>query len=289
MFVKEHFDFSNSYTPRAEINSIHHPLFTNLMIRISQRHLKILDVCPRQFEHTYFDRLTLPVSPAQQAKTQLGSDFHLLMHQRELGLPIEPILARSPQLNTWMQSMLQIAPMLFETDDLTQRESEQVRTLAIDDYLFTAIYDLVILAPDRADIIDWKTYPLPKYKKDLDLEWQTRLYLYILAETSDYLPKQIAFTYWFIQSTPQPKSVKISYTLKQHRQTKTDLLARLAQLTNWLDAYQATGEPFPQVLASTGLCDRCNFATRCSRQDLESPTTDTFTYDDLDRLPTIPI
>ncbi|NJR31987.1 MAG: PD-(D/E)XK nuclease family protein [Chamaesiphon sp. CSU_1_12] len=81
-------------------------------------------------------------------------------------------------------------------------------------------------------MIDWKTYPLPKYKKDLDLEWQTRLYLYLLAETSDYLPKQIAFTYWFIQSTPQPKSVSINYTLKQHRQTQIDLLALLEKIDN---------------------------------------------------------
>jgi hypothetical protein len=267
------------------------------MIRLSQRHLKILETCPRQFEHTYFDRLTLPVSPAQQIKTKLGSDFHWLMHQRELGLPIESILAQLPQLNTWMQSMLQVAPALFETTDDLQRESEQVRTLAIpqsggcanDNYLFTAIYDLVILKPDRADIIDWKTYPLPRYKKDLDLEWQTRLYLYILAETSDYVPKQIAFTYWFIQSTPQPKSVRISYTLKQHQQTKTDLLALLAKLTNWLDAYTTSREPFPQVAASTGLCNHCNFAARCGRVDLDSSATDTFTSKDFDLIPLLPI
>jgi hypothetical protein len=285
------------------------------MLRISQRHLKILETCPRQFEYTYCDRLTLPISPTQQSKTQLGSDFHLLMHQRELGLPIDPILARSGQLNTWMQAMLQTAPELFETDSQTWRESEHVRTLEIDNYLFTAIYDLLILQPDRADIIDWKTYPLPRYKKDLDLEWQTRLYLYLLAETSDYLPKQIAFTYWFIQSTPKPKSVKISYTLKQHRQTKLDLLALLNKLTNWLDIdspkerldpvgfpdhgsesrqrlrQRADLEPFPQVSASLGLCDRCNFATRCRREHLDAPDPInlTFTNRDLYQIPTIPI
>ena len=259
------------------------------MLRISQRHLKILETCPRQFEHTYFDRLTLPINPAQQVKTQLGSNFHLLMHQRELGLPLEPILARSPQLNTWMQAMLQTAPTLFATKPQTWRESEHVRTLKIDDYLFTAIYDLVILEPERADIIDWKTYPLPKYKKDLDLEWQTRLYLYMLAETSDYVPKQIAFTYWFIQSTPQPKSVRISYTLKQHRQTHTDIRALLAKLTNWLDRDRPLREPFPQVAASTGLCDRCNFAARCDRQDLAEAAPAMFTSADLDRIPLLPL
>ena len=259
------------------------------MLRISQRHLKILETCPRQFEHTYCDRLTLPINPTQQSKTQLGSDFHLLMHQRELGLPIEPILARSPQLNTWMEAMLQTAPELFQTDDRTWRESEHVRTLEINNYLFTAIYDLVILQPDRADIIDWKTYPLPRYKKDLDLEWQTRLYLYILAETSEYLPKQIAFTYWFIQSTPQPKSVKISYTLKQHRQTQTDLLALLAKLTDWLDASVANRELFPQVAASTGLCQHCSFAARCHREYPDPPDASTFTSDDLYHIPMLPI
>jgi PD-(D/E)XK nuclease superfamily len=229
------------------------------------------------------------MSPTQQTKTQLGSDFHLLMHQRELGLPIEPILARSPQLNTWMQAMLQTAPELFQADDRTWRESEHVRTLEVDNYLFTAIYDLVILQPDRAEIIDWKTYPLPRYKKDLDLEWQTRLYLYILAETSEYLPKQIAFTYWFIQSNPQPKSVQISYTLKQHRQTKVDLLALLAKLTDWLDLTLGSREPFPQVAASTGLCQSCNFAPRCGRERLDGSAPNPLTKDDLDRIPLLPI
>ncbi len=236
------------------------------MLRLSQRHLKILETCPRQFEHTYFDRLALPVAPVQQAKTQLGSQFHLLMQQRELGLPIEPILQRHPKLADWMTAMIETAPELFQIDSHTARASENLRTLAVGDYLFTVIYDLLILQPDRADIIDWKTYPLPKYKKDLDREWQTRLYLYVLAETSNVLPKQINFTYWFIQSNPKPKSVKISYTPKQHLQTHKDLLGLLSKLTDWLDAYRAKGEPFPQVSVSTGSCQRCNFAARCGRE-----------------------
>ncbi len=256
------------------------------MLRISQRHLKILETCPRQFEQTFCDRLTLPMSPTQQSKTQLGSDFHLLMHQRELGLPIEPILAKSPQLNTWMQAMLQVAPELFAPNPQAWRQSEHVRTLEIGNYLFTAIYDLLILQPDRAEIIDWKTYPLPKYKKDLDLEWQTRLYLYLLAETSDYVPKQITFTYWFIQSTPQPKSVNINYTLKQHRQTQLDVLALLANLTTWLDANRAHQELFPQVAASTGLCEHCHFAVRCDRQHLDDRSAASI---DLSQIPAFPI
>jgi PD-(D/E)XK nuclease superfamily len=255
------------------------------MLRLSQRHLKILETCPRQFEHIYLDRLT----PIQQSKTQLGSDFHLLMQQRELGLPIEPILARSPKLKGWMEAILATAPELFEREVGAWRESEHVRTLELNNYLFTAIYDLVILTPDRAEIIDWKTYPKPKYKKDLIYEWQTRLYLYLLAETSDYLPKQIAFTYWFIDSSPQPKSVRICYTLKQHRQTHQDLLALLGKLTHCLDAANANREQFPQVETSTGLCQKCNFAPRCEREGQDSLSLPTLINGNLNLIPVIRI
>ena len=235
------------------------------MIRLTQHHLKILENCPRQFEYTYCDRLTLPIPPDLQAKAQLGKDFHLLMQQRELGLPIEPILAKNLKLKIWVESIIKIAPTLFESDPQVWRESEHLRTLLIDNYLFSVVYDLVILQTNHAAIIDWKTYPLPKYKKDLDQGWQTKLYLYALAETSAYLPKQINFTYWFIQTDPQPKSVQISYNLKKHRQTQTELVELTSKLTNWLDEYQTKGVSFPQVAASTGCCQQCHFAPRCGR------------------------
>ena len=92
-----------------------------------------------------------------------------------------------------------------------------------------------------------------------------------MAETSAYLPKQINFTYWFIQSTPQPKSVRISYTLKQHRQTHADLRELLSKLTNWLDAYETKRELFPQVAASATACRYCNFAPRCGREQQLAP------------------
>jgi hypothetical protein len=257
-------------------------------MRLSQRHLKVLETCPRQFEYLYFDRLALTVSPHQQVKSQLGSDFHLLMQQRELGLPIAPILERAPQQQAWMQAIMTTAPELFQSAPQTWRESEHIRTLAIDDYLFTVIYDLIILRSDRANIIDWKTYPLPKNKKELDRDWQTKLYFYLLAETSDYTPKQITFTYWFIQSSPQPKSVQIGYTLKQHHQTKSDLLDLLGKLTTWLDAYRTEREPFPQAAPSTGVCQKCSFAARCGR-DLDSVVPNALTNLTLADIPLVQI
>jgi hypothetical protein len=257
-------------------------------IRLSQGHLKVLETCPRKFEHIYFDRLTLPISPEQQLKMQWGTQFHLLMQQRELGLPIEPFLDRSPRLKQMVAEIMTTAPELFQSSAQSWRDSEHVRTLSIDDYLLTAIYDLLILNPKQAHIVDWKTYPLPKRQEDLKRDWQTRLYLYLLAETSDYLPKQISFTYWFIQSEPQPKSATFRYDLRQHRQTHRDLIELLNQLNHWLESDQSQTVAFPQTPHSPTECQHCNFAVRCGREGITS-TSQNLLFTDLAAIPELPI
>lgn len=56
------------------------------MIR-TQRLLNFIENCPRKFQHIYLEQLDSPLTPAQQEKPTWESRFHLLMQQRELGLP----------------------------------------------------------------------------------------------------------------------------------------------------------------------------------------------------------
>ena len=67
--------------------------------------------------------------------------------------------------------------------------------------------------------------------------WQTRLYLYVLAETSEYTPEQIQMTYWFVKSG-KSTSLTFNYTQQQHQQTEQDLTVLLADLETWLQNYQ---------------------------------------------------
>ena len=76
------------------------------------------------------------------------------------------------------------------------------------------------------------------------LSWDPE-YLYVLAETSDYLPEQISFTYWFVKLPQGPESVTFQYSQKLHRQTQQELETILTQLTEWLGAYQSQGQDFP--------------------------------------------
>ena len=234
-------------------------------MRLSQGQLNLLERCPRLFQQTYLDQLGSPTSLEQQERQTWGSRFHLLMQQRELGLPIESLVQEDAQLQRWMTAFAGAAPeILTPSNSQTFRESEHCRTLKVQEYLLTVVYDLLIADESLAEILDWKTYPKHQFRRWLEQNWQTLLYLYVLVETSDYLPEQISMTYWFVQSPQEPQSLKFTYNTTQHQQTRHKLNRLLSQLSDWLQRYQA-GEPFPQVGEGSDLCDSCQFAVRCER------------------------
>lgn len=240
-------------------------------MRLSQGHLNLLERCPRQFQHTYLDQLGSPASLEQQERQTWGSRFHLLMQQRELGLPIESLVREDPHLKSWMTAFTSAAPQILSSHTDSQfRESEHCRTLQVQDYLLTVIYDLLIADDRSTQILDWKTYPKPQNKRKLEQNWQTHLYLYVLAETSDYSPEQISMTYWFVQSPIETRdgtslqSIKFTYSASQYQKTEQKLNRLLNKLTDWLQRYEL-GEPFPQVAADSKVCDFCQYVTRCER------------------------
>ena len=259
------------------------------MLRLSQSALTLLAYCPRRFQHTVLDALAVPPSPQQWAAQQWGDRFHLLMQQRELGLPIDPLLAGDDELQAAFSALTQAAPDLLETTE-TLRQSEHRRSLHRPGYSFTVIYDLLRLWPQRGEIIDWKTYRQPKSADRLLADWQTRLYCYVLVETSDLTPEQVTMVYWFVRPPTaaaedwQPQSVRLPYSRDRHHQTHQDLAHHCDRLTQWL----ATGEPFPQVPVSpAGLekCRNCPFTVRCQRPG--SPGDPSEAIPPLDAIPEI--
>lgn len=238
------------------------------LLRLSQSHLNTLATCPRRFQHTYLEQLKTPVSLEQQERATWGSQFHLLMQQRELGLPVDTFSSADPvtsELGQSVEALVNIAPHLFQTNLPSGREAEHCRTLRFGQYLLTVVYDLLITTPEHATILDWKTYLIPENRQKIVRNWQTRLYLYVLAETSPYVPEQIAMTYWFVKLPSQPQSLTLQYSQAQHEQTDQDLGELLICLDDWLAAYSENGQPLPQVSHTKGYCQSCNFASRCER------------------------
>ena len=222
--------------------------------RLSQGQLNQLAICPPLFQRNYLEQMDLPMSFEQLERLEWGSRFHLLMQQRELGLPIEAFLAEDVEMGKSLNSLQEAAPHLFQPDDSSWREAEHSRSLVKDGYLLRVIYDLLIVTTEKATILDWKTYPLPENRTKLANNWQTRLYLYVLAETSHYQPEDISLTYWFVKLPHQVQSLTFNYNLTQHQQTELDLQELLTKLKQWLGEYHKQGTDFPHRLDCQSDC-----------------------------------
>lgn len=223
------------------------------LIRLSQGHLNLLSICPPKFQQVYVDCLGSLPAPEQQESMQWGSRFHLLMQQRELALPIEPLLAIDSELDSSLKALIEAAPELQSKPNVW-REAEHCRTLSMGDFLLTVIYDLLIAEAGKAIILDWKTYRQPIKASKLKGNWQTRLYLYVLAETFEYKPEQIQMTYWFVKSG-KPSRVTIEYSQQEHQHTAQELTALLTDLKTWLKDYQEFQTDFPHKAN----CKNCPF------------------------------
>ena len=205
------------------------------LLRLSQGQLNLLEICPPKFQQIYLNKLTTLPDPETEDKQTWGSRFHLLMQQRELGLPIKSLLEQDQELDHSLQALLQAAPDILDSGNDQWREAEHSRTLNFGNYLLTVIYDLLVADAHRAQIIDWKTYLKPQNKSKLAHNWQTRLYLYILVETSAYRPEQLSMTYWFVKLPNQPESQVFTYSNQQHKQTEQNLRDLLTNLDIWLE------------------------------------------------------
>ncbi|MEL6555025.1 MAG: PD-(D/E)XK nuclease family protein [Cyanobacteria bacterium J06621_11] len=262
------------------------------MLPLSQSHLSLLDTCARRYEYVFFDSLTGPSSYEQHAKTQWGSQFHLLMQQRALNLPVEALAQVDTEMSASLSALQVAAPEVFEhlpeTRPHTFSQSEHRRTLAFNGYLLTAVYDLVVIQSasnrlaknkNQGLIFDWKTHQQPPPQAQLKRDWQTRLYRYLLCETSELSPDEIAMTYWFVrlskngaqsarsQPNDKPDFYKFSYSIAEHEQTQHDLQMLTNQLSEMREATH-----FPKVAIEKGVCDRCPFNVRCDRQPANQAT-----------------
>jgi len=235
-------------------------------LHLSQTQLNLLSICPRKYQHTYLEQLSLALDAEQQEKRQLGEQFHQLMQQHLLGLNVEPLLQAEPALVQYFQAFLRSQSEIVPTETDAYRQSECSVSIEFQGYLLTAVYDLLITAPEYARILDWKTYPKPLQSRRILENWQTKLYLFVLAEASGYEPEQLSMTYWFFQATGDREAQKLHlpYSKRQHEQTHADLTQQLDQLTLWLEQYNQ-GVNFPQLPTASTYCPSCHFAVRCDR------------------------
>ncbi|MEA5421481.1 PD-(D/E)XK nuclease family protein [Spirulina sp. CCNP1310] len=235
------------------------------LLRLSQGHLNTFTKCPRRYQYQYIDQLNAPISPHHQAQLDRGSRLHQLMQQRELGLPLETILNPDDPLKAMYDALLTAVPDL--TDASISRAAEQSRTLVWDGVALTVVYDLLMVKGDRAFIFDWKTYQTAPPRSILQQNWQTQLYPFVLAATSNYAPEQITMAYWIVGNDNSVQAEIFDYDQQWYQQTQGHLRQSLMALEMAQAAYQDQGIPFPQVHQQNAICRSCPFQSPCQRQE----------------------
>jgi hypothetical protein len=265
-----------------------------MMQHLSQGVLNAWMTCPRQFQHLYLDCLLLPANPHQQERMVWGSRFHWLMQQSIQNRGAECKLTElGAESAAEMSLVLQAgedaeAQALHQAVDRTwaglrqwwdqsgasdwELDAEHRRTLAMGDHLLTVVYDLLATRPTEAQIFDWKTHAQPLSRDRLQEDWQTRLYLFVLAETSHLPPDRLTMSYWFVRSPaastaangPELAYETFAYSADWHQATRAQLLEMAQAIDQAIAAYHG-GQALPQLPAHSPACRSCSFASRCGR------------------------
>lgn len=237
------------------------------MLRLSQGLLSLLDTCPRKFQYSILEQLAPPPAESLQNSLDWGNQFHLLMQQAQLQLPLTALLSGQEAMGRAFEALHQASPQLLAPSPGAQYDSEHLRSFSLGGHSFSVVYDLLIREAEQAQILDWKTYPKPVKAQALADDWQTKLYCFGLVATSSYPPEQVSMTYWFVRGkekdTP-PESLKIAYSSAKHEQIRQEIMTRTAQLNRWVESYK-NGQELPQIPMGE-VCDRCNFINRCRGQ-----------------------
>lgn len=242
---------------------------------LSRTQLTSFLACQRQFHLRFQQRLPWPQPPLEEkveANLTLGQTFHHLLERHFLGLDVAAEAMAHPRLRSWWLAFRQFEPTLpngrfFPEATLTT----PLLHTAKGSYLLNGRFDLLILSQASgnhfAHLYDWKT-GRPRPESSLRHDWQTRLYLAMLAESTRALlgtaahlpPDHITITYWYVSEPDAPRT--LPYSPSQHAQNWADLQAIAAQI----DA--ASDWPLTNDLTQ---CQTCPYQAYCGRQTAVSP------------------
>lgn len=256
---------------------------------LSQSNLQDFADCAQRFYWRYVQGLRWPALQVDdvlenERHQRLGEQFHQLVHQHQLGLPLAALnrQAQAEPLATWWGNYLEHAP-----HPSGQVWSEVTLQCQFEGYRVLAKFDRLVWDGQRALIFDWKTTSHPTPRARLLSRWQTRLYPLVLAEAGAALmgapvpPEAISMVYWFPAFPAQ--AVTLPYSAAQHAENRAALSALLARLhaanPDWdLRTDNATHCRF---CAYRSLCDR---GTQAGRSDELEDDLTTLDFDALEAI-----
>lgn len=250
----------------------------NETLLLSRGKLTTFLECRRRFQLRYLDGAAWPAAPlaaADEERLGWGQQFHQLAQRHFLGLTIEPATIADRTLRGWWLTFAQFLPNLPHGRNTPHIRilPELTLTIPIGRHLLHGRFDLLIIGETDgrpfAHLYDWKTGRQPD-ETTLRHDWQTRLYLAMLAEGGQALwgegqtppsPEQISLTYWYVTAPDKPHT--FVYNQAWHEQNWTEINAIVAQI----EAQQNTGGIWP-LTEDRSQCQVCAYQALCGRQEV---------------------
>ncbi len=248
--------------------------------------------CPRRFQLRYALQVAWPAPEAEpiserEHHSRLARDFHQLVHQHLLGLPIENLSAsvHDPDLERWWNAYLSYVPSFGNARVMP----EVGLSTPLAGYRLVAQYDAVVVSDQRAMlIVDWKTYRQRPSRDWLAQRLQTRVYPVVLVQAGASItymplsedsgnpiePDTVEMRYWMAEYPRDPESFRYDEAVYQ---------ADLGYLVNLItEINERLGDDEHIARSSRGVapdeiwpltddvrrCRYCNYRSLCNRGDV---------------------
>jgi hypothetical protein len=235
---------------------------------LSQGKLAAFLTCPRRFYLRSLRRLPWPdTPPGDDSEEQLarGQQFHQVMERHFLGLDVPPDAIADERVHHWWRQFQSRPPAIPNGRFLPEHRL----TVPVGAHLLLGRFDLLVVGEANgrpfAHLYDWKTGRARRVS-DLRDDWQTRLYLALLAEGGSALLghgrslplEAITLTYWYATEPDAPRT--IAYSAAWHAQNWADIQAIVAQIDAAL-----TQNNWP-LTDDWAACRQCAYQVYCGRQ-----------------------
>lgn len=242
----------------------------------SQSSLQSYLNCQFQFYLKYVRNLDWPSALLDpwnptEIERQSGIRFHQLVQNHFLGVP-EALLNKhaqedgNPKMTEWLANFLKSAA----TNEGGSFYPELSVYARIEDFNFSAKFDLLVLDEKKTHIFDWKTSKNPPRTEWLRKRVQTQLYpLLARSAHQKQFPDQIApaidFTYW--EASFPDKSIHFAFE-QSDLQYAEQLICGLAS--------EIVSKPLDSFNKTTRIekCTYCLYRTYCQRATVNSENTE---------------
>ncbi|MGM3309767.1 hypothetical protein ACSQ6I_27925 [Anabaena sp. WFMT] len=153
----------------------------------------------------------------------IADNFHLLMKQLFLQLPVETLLNAHPQIAQWVAQVQELAPEIFQYRKKLLVDNRVIASLMINnDNYFIQVTTNIAFKRGIPRLYEWAV----RYPK---LSWQDRVKLWTTTVQYSVDPNQIQLVIVAVDPIKPAQRLDINWTQKLHQQTEKWLIKLLSQ------------------------------------------------------------